>query len=205
MENRNLIITLAIAALITVSVMTAGCTTNTSPSPTPTSFKATTKASGNSATTQSAAGFKITYPKKYKTDQNESTPVKLYIYLSNSNKIDAVAIGTDDSYTGNNATLYNVTTGYSDLITRSYSNLSVTAKENTTLSANPAFRIVYTGILPVQYTVGGTPKPQELKVNQVWTVKNDRVYSVTYKALKGDYDKYLPQAEQIMKTFLITQ
>jgi len=205
MENRNLIITLAIAALITVSVMTTGCTTNTSPSPTPASFQAKTNVSGNSATTQSSAGFKITYPKKYKTDQNDSTPVKLYVYLSPSNRIDAVAVGTDDSYTGNNATLYNVTTGYSDLITRSYANLSVIAKENTTLSGIPAFRLVYTGVLPVQYTVGGKPTPQGLKVNQVWTVKNGRVFSVTYKALKGDYNKYLPQAEQIMKTFRLTQ
>jgi len=205
MENRNLIITLAIAALVTVSVMTTGCMTNTSPSPTPTPFPATTKTSGNSATTQSAAGFKITYPKNYKTNQNESTPVKLYVYLSKGNIVDAVAVGTDDSYTGNNATLYNVTTGYSDVITRSYANLSVITKENTTLSGTPAFRLVYTGVIPVQYTVGGKPKPQELKVNTIWTVKNGRIFSVTYKALPSDYNKYLPQAEQIMKTFRITQ
>ena len=44
---------------------------------------------------QSEAGFTITYPARYRTDQAQSTSTKLYIYLADSTPVDAITVSTD--------------------------------------------------------------------------------------------------------------
>jgi hypothetical protein len=44
---------------------------------------------------QSEAGFTITYPARYRTDQAESPSTKLYIYLADSTHVDAITVSTD--------------------------------------------------------------------------------------------------------------
>src|SRR5665647_3806262 len=94
MNNRNLIVALAVVALLAVAATTAGCATNTTPSPTP--IPATTTSTGNNTTYSSAAGFNITYLKNLKTDSstNASTPVRLYIYLNPNETADGVLVAT---------------------------------------------------------------------------------------------------------------
>jgi hypothetical protein len=157
--------------------------------------------SDNSAVFQSEAGFTITYPAHYRTDQDESTATKFYIYLADSTSVDAVTVSTDDSFT-EHATLDTVTQKYADAITSAYKDLKVLSKDHTTLGGHPAFRAVYRGVLPVQYA-DDTIRTETLKVNQTWTIKNARVYTLTYKALAGDYNRYFPHARQIMKSFTL--
>jgi len=151
---------------------------------------------------RSAAGFTITCPARYRTDQAESTSTKLYIYLADTTPVDAITVSTDDSFT-EDATLDTVTQKYADAITTAYKDLKVLSKDRTTLSGQPAFRAVYRGVLPVQYA-DDTVRAETLKVNQTWTIKSPRVYTLTYKALAGDYNRYLPHARQIMKSFTLT-
>ncbi len=98
MNNRNLIAALAIAALITAAVTTAGCATNTSPTPTPTPIPSQETVIGNNTTFSSAAGFNITYPKTLKIDSttNASVQVRIYVYLATNNTIDAVNVASRD-------------------------------------------------------------------------------------------------------------
>jgi hypothetical protein len=150
---------------------------------------------------ESDAGFKITYPTRCKTDQSTSASLKLYIYLADDTPVDAVTVSTDESFT-ERSTLDTVTERYADAITSVYQELKVLSKDRTTLSGQAAFNTIYKGTLPVEYD-DNTVREETLKVNQTWTVKNARVFTLTYKALAKDYSRYLPQARSIMNSFTL--
>jgi hypothetical protein len=61
----------------------------------------------------------------------------------------------------------------------------------TLLDGQPAYQMVYTGTQP----------GRELKWYQVWSMKEKKVYIVTYTALAGTYDKYFPAALESIKSF----
>jgi hypothetical protein len=150
---------------------------------------------------ESDTGFKIIYPTRCKKDQSTSTSVKLYIYLVDDTPVDAVTVSTDESFS-EHATLDTVTERYADAITSAYKELKVLSKEHTTLSGHAAFRAIYRGTVPVYYD-DNTVREETLKVNQTWTIRNARVYTLTYKALTKDYNRYLPQARSIMNSFTL--
>jgi hypothetical protein len=150
---------------------------------------------------KSDTGFKITYPTRCKTDQSTSISLKLYIYLADDTPVDAVTVSTDESF-NEHSTLDTVTERYADAITSAYKELKVLSKERTTLSGHAAFRAIYRGTLAVHYD-DHTVREERLKVNQTWTSRNARVYTLTYKALAKDYNRYLPQARPIINSFTL--
>ncbi|MDD1720648.1 MAG: hypothetical protein LUP95_01505 [Euryarchaeota archaeon] len=152
-------------------------------------------------TFESASGFKITYLTRCKTDKNESTSVKLYIYLTDYAPVDAVTVSTDESF-DEYATLDTVTQRYTDAILGAYTDLTVVEKGHATLGGHPAFHTVYTGTITVHY--GDEDMREEtLKINQAWTIRQGRAYLVTFKALIEDYDRYLAQAQRIIDSFTL--
>jgi hypothetical protein len=150
---------------------------------------------------ESETGFKIIYPTRYKTDQSESTSTKLYIYLADDTPVDAVTVSTDESF-DEHATLDAVTEKYADAITSAYKGLKVLSKRRTTVSGHAAFGTIYQGTLPVQYD-DVTIREETLKVNQTWTIRNARVFTLTFKALARDYNRFLPHARPIMNSFTL--
>ena len=150
---------------------------------------------------ESDTGFKITYPTRCKIDQSTSISLKLYIYLADDTPVDAVTVSTDESF-NERTTLDTVTERYADAITSTSKELKVLSKELTTLSGHAAFRTIYRSTLLVYYD-DNTVREETLKVNQTWTIRNARVYTLTYKALAKDYDRYLPQARSIMNSFTL--
>jgi hypothetical protein len=210
MNNRNLFAVLAVVALLTVVATTAGCATNTNPSPNPTSIPATQTTAGTNTTFSSAAGFNITYPTILVIDKNNtetsSQPVRVYIYPNPSNKADGVVVATYGLTAG--ATLsdfvdYNVLELKNYSIHDVYKNFTILNQTNTTLSGKSANTIVWTGVIPVQYNAT-TSTDTSMKVIHTYVVNNNTGYVVTYKATPSDFDKYLPQAQQIMNSFKLT-
>lgn len=66
-------------------------------------------------------------------------------------------------------------------------------ESNTTILAGiPGYKIVFTSI-------------QGLKTMQVWTIKNDKAYIITYVAQEEDYEKELQVAQKIIDSFEITR
>ncbi len=151
-------------------------------------------------TFKSASGFKVTYPARCKIDKNESTSVKLYIYLNDHASVDAITVSTDESF-DEYATLDTVTQRYTDAILSAYTDLTVIDKGQTTLAGYPAFHTIYMGTITVQY--GDTDMREEtLKINQMWTIRQGTAYIVTFKARITDYDRCLPQAQRIVNSFM---
>jgi hypothetical protein len=209
MNNRNLFATLAVVALLTVVATTAGCTTNTT-TPEPTPIPATTSTAGNNTTFSSAAGFNITYPTILAVDKNgtesPSQPVRLYIYLNPSNKVDGVVVATYGLTAG--ATLsdfvdYNVKVLKNYSVEDVYKNFTIVNQTSSTLSGKNASTIVWTGVIPVQNNATSTTNTS-VKVMQTYVINNNTGYVITYKAIPSDFDKYLPQAQRIMNSFVLT-
>jgi hypothetical protein len=204
MNNRNLITALAIAALLTVAVTTAGCATNTSPSPTPTPVPSQETVIGNNTTFSSAAGFNITYPKTLKIDSttNASVQVRVYVYLATNNTIDAVNVATYDI--GGTETLADFIEFNINAI-NDYPNYQLVSNMSTTIGNTQAYTVVWQANVPVQLA-SGTANIQNttLKVMQTYVVHNNKGYVLTYKALPSDYNTYLAQAQRIMDSFVLT-
>jgi hypothetical protein len=206
MNNRNLIVTLAVVALLTVAATTAGCATNTNPSPTP--IPATQTTVGNNTTFSSGAGFNITFSKTQKIDSttNASSPVRLYIYLSPNETADGVVVATKGLAAGqtlNNFVDDNVKELQNYSSTGFYKNFKILNETNSTISGKPAHTIVWSGIIPVQYNKT-TPTNTSVKEMQTFVVNNNMGYVITYKAVASDYDTYLAQAQRIMNSFVLT-
>ena len=62
----------------------------------------------------------------------------------------------------------------------------------TTLAGMPGYEIVFTSL-------------QGLKTMQVWTIKNDKAYIITYVAQEEDYEKELQVAQKMIDSFEITK
>jgi hypothetical protein len=206
MNNRNLIVTLAVVALLTVAATTAGCATNTTPSPTP--IPATQTTVGNNTTFSSGAGFNITFSKTLKIDSttNASSPVRLYVYLSPNETANGVVVATKGLAAGqtlNNFVDDNVKELQNYSSTGFYKNFKILNETNSTISGKPAHTIVWSGIIPVQYNKT-TPTNTSVKEMQTFVVNNNMGYVITYKAVASDYDAYLAQAQRIMNSFVLT-
>jgi serine/threonine-protein kinase len=66
---------------------------------------------------------------------------------------------------------------------------------STTFAFRPAFKIIYTG--------KDRENNLDLKNLQIWTLKANKAYIITYSAEQEDYDKFIPTVEEIIKTFEI--
>jgi hypothetical protein len=202
MEKKLLaIIMLVIVASLSVAGCTVGLPSTSSPTPTPTPSAPNETVISNNTTFSSAAGFNLTYPKTLKvaTTTNASVQVRIYVYLSTNNTIDAVNVATEPvppnetslDYTAHNI---NKVSPYSD-----YQQIST---QNTTLGGKPAYTVVWQAIIPVQVSSNTSDiQNQTLKVMQTFVVNNNNGYVVTYKAIPSDYNAYLAQAQQIMNSF----
>jgi hypothetical protein len=206
MNNRNLIVALAVVALLTVAATTAGCATNTTPSPTP--IPATQTTAGNNTTFSSGAGFNITFNKTLKIDSSTDakSPVRVYIYLNRNETADGVVVATKGLSAGQ--TLGNFVddnvkelNNYSS--TGFYKDFKILNQTNSTFAGKPAHTIVWSGIIPVQYNQSIATN-KSVKEMQTFVVNNNMGYVITYKTLSSDYDTFLAQAQRIMNSFVLT-
>lgn len=204
--NRNLIAALAVMALLIVAATTAGCTTNTTPTPTP--IPATQTTVGNNTTFSSAAGFNITYNKTLKTDNSSdaSTPVRVYIYLSPNETADGVLVAAKSLSAGQTLSDFansEVAQLKNNNTTGNYKNFTILNDTNLTFAGKPARTIIWSGVVPVQYTQTNATN-KTVKEMQTFVVNNNTGYVITYKTISNDYDTYLAQAQRIINSFVLT-
>jgi len=171
-------IILLICAVLLVSALTAGCTSNvgnTTPSASPTN------------TYDSTRGFIIKYPSDWTKEEQSS----LVLFVTPTNKA-TENLNVQVMNLSANRTLATLT---EDLKSSAQSSENFTQIEatNTTLAGLPAYKIVYTA------TVDG----EHLKVLQTLTVKDGKAYIITYKAVPSNYDKYVSAAQQMIDSFQI--
>jgi len=184
-DNRNIITALVIAALITLTVTAAGCSTNTSPSDSDPRER-------NDEWQQHDFfkwfGFNITYPTSLKVDTstNPCSPVQIYVYVNPNSKVDGVNVGTTALNSG--ATLGSFADSQIVNITK-YPNYQEISNNTATVSGQPAQTIVFQGLVPVQLsTTLARSTNTTLKVTETFVVNNNTGYVIAYKAGPSDYN-----------------
>lgn len=73
-----------------------------------------------------------------------------------------------------------------------YKNYKLIESRETILANLPAFTLVFTATFDRDY-----------KIKQVYTIKQNHGYSLTYRAPPGDFDTELPNADKMMTSFEI--
>lgn len=76
-------------------------------------------------------------------------------------------------------------------IVQQNNNVKILSETDSTLAGKRAYKVVYTL----------SDQGNELKRMETWTLKNFKVYSITYEAQAGKYDQSLPTAEKMINTF----
>ncbi|MGA7900342.1 MAG: PsbP-related protein [Nitrososphaeraceae archaeon] len=69
---------------------------------------------------------------------------------------------------------------------------------NTVLSEVPAHKIIYTFTSPI-------PIPSEFQSMNIWAIKGNSVYTISYSETKSEYLKHIPAIEKMVRSFVIVK
>jgi len=169
---------LLIGVVLLASVLTAGCTANvgnTTPSASPTN-------------TYDSANFTIKYPSDWTKNEPTSGPITVLFGTPTNNATENLNVQVYPS----GETLSDLTARLTSQL-QNFSDFKQIDAGNTTLAGNPAYKVVYTATID-----GG-----QLKLMQIWTVKDGKEYIITYKGAPNNYDTYLSAAQQMIDSFQI--
>lgn len=138
-------------------------------------------------------GIKIQYPDNW-NKQEESNPITKEVvqFISPKEKdgdFQERLIVTVEPTT-NNQTLDEYTKLSKQEILNLDKNAKIAKEEESTLAGKNGYRVVYT-------TKEGD---RELKKLDVWTLKYDKAYLITYEAEASKYEKFLPVVEKMIKS-----
>jgi eukaryotic-like serine/threonine-protein kinase len=144
-------------------------------------------------------GIKILYPANWDKQENTSSSSNnstLYDIVTfspplknSSNIIGKLAVKVDNISDIKPTTLAN----YADAIISDLKQDFRVTESNTTLSGNPAYKVVYTGL----------EESVDLQAMLVMAIKWDRVYMISYTAEPEKYSYYLPTVQKMIDSFEI--
>lgn len=150
-------------------------------------------------------GIKIQYPADW--EKKESTLDQVVFRFppqenasGASSKYLLIIVSTFDPQ--ENMTLDKLTREQIDFLKESFPDLSLNESESyaTTLSGNPAYKVTFDHRNEEQQ--GSNP---DYKLIQIWTIKGDKVYYLTYRAELGRYsDNYLQTIQKMIDSFVVS-
>jgi hypothetical protein len=111
--------------------------------------------------------------------------------------VDAASNLSDDSNI--TSALNSLTKQNLALANQTLPNFQLIASNGTTFAGNPAHRIVYSFTEPSIVT----PSAFQFQSMNVWTIKGDKVYTVSYSQPKEEYPTYLGVVQQMIESFKI--
>jgi len=81
-------------------------------------------------------------------------------------------------------------------LTQGHPDLKLIESTDYKVGGNNAHKIVFTAT---------DDKKNERKAMQIWTLRGDKAYLITYKAEPGKYSRYLPIIQKMVDSFQFTQ
>ena len=140
-----------------------------------------------------AQGIKIKYPDNWNKQEESNAITKEVVQFispkeSDADKFQERLIVTVEPTS--NKTLDEYTKLSKQEILKLDKNAKIAQEGESTLAGKNGYRVVYT-------TKEGN---EELKKLNVWTMKNDKAYLITYEAEAGKYEKFLPVVEKMIKS-----
>jgi PsbP len=109
---------------------------------------------------------------------------------------------SDSSLSNSNVTALNSLTKQNlVLANQTLPNFHLIASNATTFAGNPAHRIVYSFTEPSMLT----PSAFQFQSMNVWTIKEDKTYTLSYSQPMEEYRTYLAVVQQMVDSFEITE
>jgi serine/threonine-protein kinase len=173
---------LLVGAVLIVSVLASGCTFNVG----------NTTTSPSTTTYTSTKGYSIAYTSDWGKPEEQNNGAVVLFLTPTSNTTENLNVQAYNLSAGD--TLSNITATIRSEV-EEFSNFKLIDAGNTTLAGNPAYKIVYTAT---------TSKGDNVKVTQIWTVKDGKEYIITYKGSPANYDTHLSAAQKMIDSFQIS-
>jgi hypothetical protein len=111
-------------------------------------------------------------------------------------------VESDTSLSDSNVTALNLLTKQNlVLANQTLLNFQLIASNVTTFAGNPAHRIVYSFTEPSMLT----PSAFQFQSMNIWTIKEDKTYTLSYSQPMEEYNTYLAVVQQMIDSFEITE
>ena len=178
----------------------AQSTTTTNNNMTISPFQSSTATTRNFLTyTNSNYGITIQYPSDWKIGEHIYTNRFVVNFTStlknNSDTFPATITVSVEPLKQNRTTLNEFTITTLDNAKQSLPNLQLIESNATTLASNPAHRIVYT------FTSSDPSVQLHFQSMNIWTLKENKVYSISYTQARSQFNKYLPIIQNMIHSF----
>ena len=145
----------------------------------------------------STLGINIDYPTGWIHELHAGGLVTFLPSLEGNTNTYPAGLGiTVEHLKSRNITLSEITKVQIKNLTQNHPDFKLLESTNFRLAGNTAYKIVFTATDSMKH---------ERKAMQIWTVKGDKAYLITYKAEPGQYSKYLPTIQKMVDSFQFTK
>jgi serine/threonine-protein kinase len=143
----------------------------------------------------STLGIKIDYPVGWIHELHPGSLVTFLASLEIDSNTYPAGLGITVQHLGSgNTSLNEVTKVQIKNLTQSHPDFKLTESTNSILAGNIAHKIVFSATDNMKH---------ERTAMQIWTLKGDNAYLITYKAEPGKYSKFLPTIQKMIDSFQI--
>jgi eukaryotic-like serine/threonine-protein kinase len=143
----------------------------------------------------STLGIKIDYPLGWIHELHPGNLVTFLASLESDSNTYPAGLGITVQHLGSgNTSLNEITKVQIKNLTQSHPDFKLTESTNSILAGNTAHKIVFSATDNMKH---------KRTAMQIWTLKGDNAYLITYKAEPGKYSKYLPTIQKMIDSFQI--
>ena len=145
----------------------------------------------------STLGIKIEYPAGWIQELHRGSLVTFLASLESDSNTYPAGLGIKvQNLASKNISLNEITKVQIKNLTQNHPDFKLIESTGSMLAGNLAHKIVFNAT---------DNKEHERKAMQIWTLKGDKAYLITYKAEPGKYSKYLPIIQKMLDSFQITK
>jgi eukaryotic-like serine/threonine-protein kinase len=138
-------------------------------------------------------GIKIDYPAGWIRELHAGGLITFLPSLEGNSNTYPAGLGiTVEHLKSKNMPLTDITKTQIKNLTENHSDFRLVESTEFRLAGNIANKIVFTATDSMKH---------ERKAMQIWTLKGDKAYLITYKAEPGQYSKYLPTIQRMIDSF----
>lgn len=184
--------------ILLAAVLIVGCT----PTPPATTPEGASTSSGQPPKTSDFLTYedttykiKIDYPRDWKQTENEQTVVAFVSPKTSEDDMFSENLNLImNDLSGQGLTLDTYTEVVKEQLLKTYDGIIMEESGTATLAGQPAYKVVYT--VPSEKTT--------LKIMQVWIIKDDVSYVITFVADEEAYTDYMGTVQKMLNSFEIT-
>src|SRR5438067_2643311 len=146
----------------------------------------------------STLGIKIDYPAGWTHELHAGSLVTFLASLESDSNTYPAGLGVKVQHmkSSKNISLNEITKVQIKNLTQDHPDFKLIESTDYKVGGNNAHKIVFTAT---------DDKKNERKAMQIWTLRGDKAYLITYKAEPGKYSRYLPIIQKMVDSFQFTQ